>query len=139
MKIDKDGKVKVTKADRRVGNFVYSDYSDNVLFSDISRTFQVRFAKRTLIGQMLSDAIAEGRSNFLHNYAGFLYYLLGTVPDQAFIEEAFSAASGCLKRHPELYGQAEVSDEEDGRIIEAERELSEFGERVRSLSAGDGE
>ena len=139
MRISKDGRVSVTKSDLRVGNFVYSDYADSVLFSDISRTFQARFSKRTLIGQMLSDAIRGKMTNFLHNYAGFLYYLLGTVPDQAFIEEAFSAARGCLGRHPELYGQREVSDGEDAAIIEAERELSELEERVRSLPDDAGE
>lgn len=138
MRISKDGKVSVTKSDLRVGNFVFSDYSDSVLFSDINRTFQVRFAKRTLIGRMLSEAISGKMENFLHNYSGYLYYIIGTAPDQTLIESVFKAASDCIERHPELYGSMEATDEEDAGIIEAERELKDFEEEVRNLPDPEG-
>lgn len=133
MKVTKDGKLIVTKADRRVGNFVYSNYAEYVAFSDISRTIQTKLSKRTLIAQMLERAIKEKNDNFLHNYGGIIYYLNGVVPDQRFIEEVFKAANECLDRHPELYARKEVSDEEDAKIIQEEKELREFEEEVRAM------
>lgn len=133
MKISKDGKVILTKNDRRVGNFVYSDYADSVVFTDINRTVQTRVAKRTFVGQMVSDAIRKGSDNFLHNYAAFLYYINGVTPDTEFIRDAFKVANDCVARHPELYGKREVSDGEDAKIIREERELREFEEKVRGM------
>lgn len=133
MKVSKEGKVVITKADYRVGNFVWSNYSEYVAFSDINRTIQTKVSKRTLVGQMLENAIREKSDNFLHNYGGILYYLNGVVPDQQFIEEVFKSTQDCLERHPELYGKADVTDEEDAKIIQEEKELKEFEEEVRNL------
>lgn len=131
MKISKDGKVILTKNDRRVGNFVYSNYPDRVAFSDINGTVRTSVAKRTLVGQMVADAIEKGLDNFLHNYAGFIYYLNGLAPDKEFIQDAFKAAGACLERHPELYGTATLPDDDDKRVIREERELREFEEDVK--------
>lgn len=133
MKVDKSGQVVLTKADYRVGNFVYSNYSDYVCLSDINRTIQTKVAKRTFVGQMLEDAIKSKMETFLHNYAGVMYYLNGIAPDQQFLEETFKSAQDCLERHPELYGSATASDEEDQKIIQEEKELREFEEDVKKL------
>lgn len=139
MKVSKEGKVVITKADHRVGNFVWSNYSEYVAFSDINRTIQTKVSKRTLVGQMLENAIREKSDNFLHNYGGILYYLNGVVPDQQFIEEVFKSTQDCLERHPELYGKADVTDEEDAKIIQEEKELKEFEEEVRNLPEEEGD
>ena len=133
MKVSKEGKVIVTGADRRVGNFVWSNYSESIAFTDINRTIQTKISKRTLVGQMIERAIKDKNDTFLHNYAGVLYYLNGLAPDKEFIEEAFKAAQACLERHPELYGKKEVSDEEDAKIVEEVKEITEFEEEVRNL------
>lgn len=136
MKISKDGKVILTKNDRRVGNFVYSNYPDRVAFSDINGTVRTSVAKRTLVGQMIADAIASGLDNFLHNYAGYLYYINGVAPDHELIKDVFAAAEACLKRHPDLYGAAAITDGDDARVIREERELMEFERDARRM-AGD--
>ena len=133
MKISKDGKVILTKNDRRVGNFVYSNYPDRVAFSDINGTVRTSVSKRTLVGQMIADAIEKRSDNFLHNYAGYLYYINGVAPDHELIKDVFAAAEACLKRHPELYGAAVLSDEDDKRVIQEERELMEFENDVRKI------
>ena len=104
MKVSKQGKVVITGADQRA-----------------------------LVGQMLENAIKQKNDTFLHNYAAMIYYLNGVVPDQQFMTEVIKAAEACLKRHPELYGMKEVSDEEDARIVQEEKELKEFEEEVRNL------
>lgn len=132
MKTDKNGNLKLTSKDHRVGNFVYTLYADHVGFSDINSTVQTKVSKRTFIGQMLEMAVNEGNDRFLHNYGTMLYYLVGSAPDQAFIEEAYDALKRCMERHPELYGGKEVSDERDAEIIREQRELAEFVETVRN-------
>lgn len=136
MKISKDGKVVLTKNDRRVGNFVYSNYPDRVAFSDINGTVRTSVSKRTLVGQMIADAIAKGLDNFLHNYAGFIYYLNGLAPDKEFIQDAFKAAEACLGRHPELYGAATIADGDDARVIQEEKELMEFERDIKRMDGG---
>lgn len=134
MKYGKDGELILTKNDYRVGNFVYSNYSDHVAFSDINRTVQTKVSKRTLVGRMLEEAIKSKNGNFLHNYAGVLYYLNGIAPDRQFIEEAFKAAESCLKRHPDLYGMKDdITDKEDAEVIQEEKDLREFEDDVRNL------
>lgn len=139
MKVSKKGKVIVTGADRRVGNFVWSNYAETIAFSDINRTIQTKVNKRALVGQMLENAIKQKNDTFLHNYAAMIYYLNGVVPDQQFMTEVIKAAEACLKRHPELYGMKEVSDEEDARIVQEEKELKEFEEEVRNLPEEEGD
>ena len=139
MKVNKEGKVIVTGADRRVGNFVWSNYVDTIAFTDINRTIQTKVNKRALVGQMLENAIKQKNDTFLHNYAAMIYYLNGVVPDHQFMTEVIKAAEACLKRHPELYGMKEVSDEEDARIVQEEKELREFEEEVRNLPEEEGD
>ena len=133
MKVDKEGKLKLTSKDHRVGNFVYTLFADHVGFSDISSTVQTKVSKRTFVGQMLEMAVVDKNDRFLENYAVVLYHLVGMAPDQKFIEEAFAAARSCMDRHPELYGGKEVSDEQDAKIIQEQRNLSEFVEEVRNM------
>lgn len=137
MKTGKDGEVILTRNDRRVGNFVWSDYADCVAFSDINGTIRTRVSKRTLVGRMVSDAIRRGADNFLHNYAATVYYLNGVVPDAEFVRDAFRAADDCVRRRPELYGRGEVSDDADAVIIREERERREFEDSAAGL-AGEG-
>ena len=128
MKVGKDNQVKLSGIDFRVGNFVYSNYKEYVGFSDINRTIQTKVSKRTFVGQMLEMAVKGKNETFLHNYGGVIYYLLGVAPDAQFVEDAFHAAQACLERNPDLYGKMAVSDEEDAEIIQAERDMSEFGQ-----------
>lgn len=133
MKVSKDGKLSLNSKDHRVGNFVWTDYTDYIAFSDISRTIQTKVSKRTFVGQMLENAIRGRNDNFLHNYAGVLYYLNGIAPDAQFIREAFKAAQDCIVRNPDLYGSEVVSDERDAEIIREQQELRQFEDDVRKL------
>lgn len=136
MKYGKKGELILSRTDYRVGNFVYSNYADYVAFTDIGRTIQTKVSKRTFVGQMLAEAVRGRNENFLHNYAGVIYYLNGVAPDRQFIEDAFKAAESCLKRHPELYGIKEaVSDKEDAEIIQEERDLREFEDDVKAAAS----
>ena len=133
MKISKEGKLTLNSKDRRVGNFVWTDYTDYIAFSDISRTIQTKVSKRTFVGQMLESAIRGKNDNFLHNYAGVLYYVNGIAPDRQLIEDIFKACQACLERNPDLYGKMDVSGEEDAGVIREQQELRQFEDDVRKL------
>ena len=130
MKVSKEGKLTLTKLDYRVGNFVYTNFADSVGFSDISQTVQTKVSKRTFVGQMLADAITQKMDNFLHNYAGVLFYLVGLAPDKQFIEEAFAAARACVNRNAELYGKP-GDDKKDETALEEVNGMAEFEQKVR--------
>lgn len=134
MKVGKGGEVILSRSDRRVGNFVFSDYSDRVAFRDIGGVVRTSVSKTTLIGQMLSDAVKGGRDRFLHNYAGYLYYVNGITPDQEYLEYVIKGAEACIKRHPDLYGGLEGDDD---KIVEEERELRGFEDAVKSIPDGE--
>lgn len=133
MKVDKNGQVKLTGVDHRVGNFVFSSYRDYVSFTDINRTVQARLSKRTFVGRMLEEAVKVKSDTFLHNYGGVLYYLLGVAPDQEFIVDAWKAANACLDRHPELYGKTMVTPGEDEDALAEVEALRGFEDDARRL------
>jgi len=138
MKVDKNGKVKLTGVDHRVGNFVFSSYRDYVSFTDINRTVQAKVSKRTFLGRMLEEAVKVKSDTFLHNYGGVLYYLLGIAPDQEFILDAWNAAQACLERHPELYGKTMVTPGDDAEALTEVEEMREFEESASRLGESDG-
>lgn len=130
MKITNEGKVKLTSIDYRVGNFVYTNFAEDIAFCDINRTVQTKVSKRTCIGMMLEKAIKEKNDTFLQNYGGFIYYLVGLTPDQQFLREGFKAAQDCIERHPDLYGRVDASDEEEKEIVEEMRATQEIVDAI---------
>lgn len=135
MKVLKDGSLKLSQIDLRVGNFVFSNFADAIGFSDIARRVQTRVSKETFIGQMLTQAVLEKRKTFLRNYGTMLFYIVGLAPDDQFIKEAFAAAESCIKRHPDLYGTPPAqSEEKDQKIIQEEKELHEFAEEIKKAA-----
>lgn len=132
MKTTKEGGIKLTRNDHRVGNFVFSDHSESIKVQDVSSTVVVKISKRTSVARMVSAAIGEGNDAFLRNYATMLYYVNGTVPDVELWREMNASLEACIRRHPELYGmKKEVDDTADADIIHQEKE---FYEAVKEFS-----
>lgn len=131
MKTDKDGKIKLTGIDYRVNNFVWSNFTEAVAFSDINRTVQTKVSKRTVVGMMLDKAIKEKNDRFLLNYGAFLFYLNGATPDQQFLNEAFKAAKECIERHSELYGPQNATEEEEKEIAEDMKGMAKFSQELK--------
>lgn len=130
MKVLKDGSIKLSQIDHRVRNFVFSNFSDAVGFCDISRGVQTRVSKQLVVGRMLETAVSQKLDGFLQNYGTMLYYLVGLAPDDTFMREVLASAEACVRRHPEIYGSQEASPEKDRQIIQEEKELHEFTQKI---------
>lgn len=137
MKVMKDGQIKLSSIDYRVGNFIYSNFTDAVGFCDINRTIQTRISKRLVVGLMLEKAIKDKDDRFLHNYAGFLYYLNGVTPDHDLLKECIESANRCIERHKDLYGKQVVSDTEENEIIDQMKGTQEFIDQVNEKVPGE--
>lgn len=136
----KNGKLKLDAGEKRVGNFVVKDEATHMKVMDINQVFTHRADKRTPIGQFLSQCFEvlgtdESTGKGLGNWLAVVFTAFSAVPDVQFLEEVMKASTDCMERHPEAYGApAEpVSDEEDQKIIEEERDLAQFVEDVKNM------
>lgn len=136
MKVTKDNKVKLAKNEKRLGNFVIKNEEEHVKITDINGIFSHRFRKSVPVGAFLEMTYKgvkdEETSKGLRNYIAVLYAVSSTVPDKQWLEDVYNASVECMERHPEVYGypRGEVSDGEDAKILEEEKELSGFVESL---------
>lgn len=139
MKTNKDGKLKLSKNEKRIGNFVIKKEEFHMKVFDINQIFTHRALRTTAIGKFLEqcyDGLADEKtSRGLSNYIAVLFSVFSTVPDLEFLETVYKASEGCMKRHPEVYGvpSAEVSEKGQEEIIEDEKALHEFEEEVKVI------
>lgn len=133
MKVRKNGTLKLSKCDKRVGNFVLSVENGHYKLQDIGGLFSVRVSTALIAGRMIQECMGDAESsNFLHNYAAVMYNVACCVPDIEFLGELQKAVTECVNRHKDLYGLKEdISDEEDAKILREEVELAEAEEEVR--------
>ena len=143
MKINADNTLKLARNERRVGNFVIKDEENHIKVMDIGSLFTHRVSKGTPIGQFLKlaydDLSKGGKGIGLGNWIAVIFLAFSTVPDLEFLTSITDASKACIERHPGVYGypKERPSDEEDARIIEEERELKEFEEKVKQMPDGD--
>jgi len=131
MKVKK-GKLKLERGDRRVGNFVYSREREHCKLQDIGGLFSFRVSDALMAGQMIHSVMDDGGEVFLGNYAAVMYNVICCVPDVEFLTDLQGAVRDCLNRHKDLYGlKDDLTDEEDAKILQEERELAEAEEEVR--------
>lgn len=139
MKINADNTLKLARNERRVGNFVIKDEENHIKVMDIGSLFTHRASKSTLIGQYLKlaydDLVKGGEGVGIRNWIAVIFSAFSTVPDQEFLTNVYNESKACIERHPEVYGypKERPSDDEDARIIEEERELKEFEEKVKQM------
>ena len=69
MKATKDGKLKLAKNERQIGNFVFKNEDEYIKICDISSQMTHRMSKTVLLGQQLEMAWKQKADNYLHNYA----------------------------------------------------------------------
>lgn len=132
MKTTKDGKIKLSKGERRVGNFVYKKETNHIKVMDINDTFSVRLSNQTLMsGRLLDIQLQHKEDVFLGNYAAMLYNLCGLLPDEEFMVTMQEAAIACVNRHKEMYGiKEDLSVKEDAEILEDARKTQEAIEEL---------
>jgi hypothetical protein len=132
MKITKDGRLKLTKDERRIGNFVWKNEGEHIKVCDIGSQMVHKVAKHLNVGRLLEMALTEKNDNWLANYAAMTWLYSNVIADKQFFIDINKACTDCVERHKEFYGiKEEISKEEDDEILQESRELYEFTEEVR--------
>lgn len=132
MRVSKDGKLKLSKDERQYGNFVYKNEEEYVKICDINSNLTHRVSKSLNIGQMLSIALKEKRTNWLENYATMVWMFSNIVTDEQFFLDIDKVCGDCINRHPELYGiKKDISEKEDAEILQEAKEVYEAIEELK--------
>lgn len=132
MKTGKDGKLKLSKDERQIGNFVYKNEPEYIKICDINSQMTHRVAKHLNIGRMLEMALKEKQDNYLANYAAMTWLYSNIVTDEQFFLDIDKACVACVNRHKEFYGiKEDITPEQDKEILEESKEVYEAIEELK--------
>jgi hypothetical protein len=124
MKVGKDGKLKLSKDERQIGNFIYKNEPEYIKICDINSQMTHRVAKHLNIGRMLEMALKEKKDQYLANYAAMLWNFSNIVTDEQFFLDIDKACVDCVNRHKEFYGiKEDITPEQDKEILEESKEV----------------
>ena len=131
MKTTKDGKLKLSKDERQIGNFIYKDEPGYIKISDINSAMTHRVSKHLNIGRLLEMALKERSDNYLANYASMTWLYSNIVTDEQFFMDINKACVDCIERHKEFYGiKDDIAPETDKEILD---EVQGAQEAIREL------
>lgn len=131
MKTTKDGKLKLSKDERQIGNFVYKNEPEYIKISDINSAMTHRVSKHLNIGRLLEMALKERSDNYLANYASMTWLYSNIVTDEQFFMDINKACVDCVERHKEFYGiKDDITPETDKEILD---EVQGAQEAIREL------
>ena len=132
MKTGKDGKLKLSKDERQIGNFVYKNEAEYIKICDINSQMTHRVGKHLNIGRMLEVALKERKDNWLENYASMLWLFSNIVTDEQFFLDIDKACVDCVNRHKEFYGiKEDITPEADNEILEESKEVYDAIEELK--------
>lgn len=132
MKTTKDGKLKLSKDERQIGNFIYKNEPEHIKICDINSNMTHRVSKRLNIGRMLEMALKEKRNEWLHNYAAMVWNFSNIVTDEQFFLDIDRACVECVNRHKEFYGiKEDITPERDKEILEEVKATTEAIEELK--------
>lgn len=146
MKITKEGKIKLSPGEKRIGHFVLRKEAAHMKVSDTSGALSLRVRSDIPLGMFMAQIYEsmkgdEETRRGAENYLAVLWSVLPTIPDVEWLEAVYRASSDCMMRHPENYGvgSMEATDEEDAEIIRGERDVYEFeGQFMDAMKRLDG-
>lgn len=132
MKVGKDGKLKLSKDERQIGNFVYKNEPEHIKICDINSQMTHRVAKHLNIGRMLEMALKEKKDQYLANYAAMTWLYSNIVTDEQFFLDIDKACVACVNRHKEFYGiKEDITPEADKEILQEAKETYEAIEELK--------
>ena len=124
MRTTKDGKLKLSKNERQIGNFIYKDEAEHIKISDINSMITHRVSKHLNIGRMLEMAFKERKDVYLGNYAAMLWNFSNIVTDEQFFMDMDRVCVACVNRHKEFYGiKEDITPEADKEILDESIEV----------------
>lgn len=117
---------KISKTDKRVGNFYFHVEDNYIKWGDVNGMMSHRCSLRSSRGLYLQWLLSENKEDMLKAYAVVMFNVFGCMPDAEFLEVVNKAATECVDRHPELYGiKPDISKEEDDAILKDTKEVEE--------------
>lgn len=132
MKVGKDGKLKLSKDERQIGNFVFKNEPEYIKICDINSQITHRVAKHLNIGRMLEMAFVEKKDQYLGNYAAMVWLFSNIVTDEQFFMDIDNACVACVNRHKEFYGiKEDITPEEDKEILQEAKETYDAIEELK--------
>lgn len=132
MKVGKDGKLKLSKDERQIGNFVIKNESEYVKICDINSQMTHRVSKSLNIGKMLEMAFKERENLFLENYIALVWVFSNITPDPQFVTDIDRACTDCVNRHKDFYGiKEDITPEEDKEILQEAKEVYDAIEELK--------
>ena len=132
MKAGKDGKLKLSKGERQIGNFVWKNEAEHIKITDINSNLSHRVSKTLNIGRMLEMALKERHDNYLGNYASMVWLFSNIVTDEQFFLDIDKACVDCVNRHKEFYGiKEDITPEQDKEILQEAKETYEAIEELK--------
>ena len=132
MKTTKDGKLKLSKDERQIGNFIWKNEPEHIKICDINSQMTHRVAKHLNIGRMLEMALKERKDQYLANYAAMTWLFSNIVTDEQFFLDIDKACVDCVNRHKDFYGiKEDITTEEDAEILQEAKETYEAIEELK--------
>lgn len=132
MKTTKDGKLKLDKNERQIGNFIFKNEEEHIKICDINSQITHRVAKHLNIGRMLEMALKDKQDNWLGNYAAMVWLFSNIVTDEQFFVDIDKACVDCVNRHKEFYGiKEDITPEQDKEILDEVKAATEAIEELK--------
>lgn len=132
MKVGKDGKLKLSKDERQIGNFIWKNEAEHIKICDINSQMTHRVAKHLNIGRMLEMALKERKDQYLANYAAMTWLFSNIVTDEQFFLDIDKACVDCVNRHKEFYGiKEDITKKKDDEILQEAKETYEAIEELK--------
>ena len=133
MKVGKDGKLKLSKDERQIGNFIWKNEPEHIKICDINSQVTHRVSKSLNIGRMLEMALKEKKEQYLANYAAMTWLFSNIVTDEQFFLDIDKACVDCVNRHKEFYGiKEDITPERDKEILQEVQETYEAIEELKN-------
>ena len=132
MRATKDGKLKLAKNERQIGNFVIKNEEEYMKICDINSQITHRVSKGVHVGRMLETAWKERSNDYLHTYASIVYLFSNVITDEQFFLDINKVCIDCINRHKDFYGiEEDITAEKDKEILEEAREVYEAVEELK--------
>ena len=147
MKQGKDGKIKLERGEKRIGNFFVKDeckddWNAHIRITDLSGSISHRVWKRMPVGIWLTNLLSKGDEQSLASiktYVAFMWSAFAVVPDNEFVEAVMAATKANFEAHPEWYGAKRKEDEgEDEKAVQDVKDMKEFEEDIKEVVESDG-
>lgn len=118
MKINKKGEVKLASVDTKIGEFVVTRFKERLQIQTTSKNWMLSFENNMLIARLIDMFINDGRQDKLHTIIVCLYNSTCIIPDVEYLSNLTNEVIACMDRNKQLYGQEDISDKEDAKIID---------------------